>query len=182
MRYLFTFLLCLPTAVMAQLASVSVPPVGVTRVDTPMSFSTARFDAPMVVGDASSSIRLAAENGTLTLANVQGLSFSAGDGQDDLALVFNGSAQDVNAALDGLIFTPDAGFAGRASITISGDEQSATWFVAVNRPIDATEARSTILNGVTSIHGGVQPGHMVAFGQMRMTSLSMLRASAVARR
>ena len=131
MRYLFTFLLY--TYGSHGSARFGHAPVGMTRVDTPVSFSTARFDAPMVVGDASGSIRVEAENGTLSLANVQGLSFSAGDGQDDSVLVFNGSAQNVNAALDGLIFRPDAGFAGRASITISGDEQSATWFVAVNR-------------------------------------------------
>ena len=44
--------------------------------------------------------------GTLTLARRHGLVFEVGDGTADRSLTFTGSIADVNAALDGLVFTP----------------------------------------------------------------------------
>jgi VCBS repeat-containing protein len=43
---------------------------------------------------------------TVTLATTQGLTFQQGDGIDDERMVFFGSEADVNAALDGLTYTP----------------------------------------------------------------------------
>ncbi len=47
------------------------------------------------------------------------LTFAAGDGTRDATMTFRGTAAEVNAALDGLVFTPTAGFNGLASITVS---------------------------------------------------------------
>ena len=44
-----------------------------------------------------------------------GLSFEAGDGLNDAEMAFGGSTRAI-LALDGLVFTPDAGFAGRAAL------------------------------------------------------------------
>jgi VCBS repeat-containing protein len=43
---------------------------------------------------------------TVTLATTEGLTFQEGDGIDDERMVFFGSEADVNAALDGLTYTP----------------------------------------------------------------------------
>lgn len=44
--------------------------------------------------------------GTLTLSQTTGLSFTDGDGADDSTMTFSGSEADINAALDGMLYTP----------------------------------------------------------------------------
>src|SRR5690606_36727406 len=66
-------------------------------------------------GDASGVFgQLYARNG--------GLDFTTGDGADDMTMVFTGTIADVNAALEGMRFTPAAGYHGAASIQISVDD------------------------------------------------------------
>ena len=50
---------------------------------------------------------------------LQNVSFTSGNGTDDAAMVFTGSLADINAALDGMIFTPDLDFNGIATVTIT---------------------------------------------------------------
>ena len=66
-------------------------------------------------------VRLTATNGTLSLGNIGGVSFNEGDGSDDVIVEFTGTLSDVNAALDGMAFTPAA--AGPASIQISTQDE-----------------------------------------------------------
>lgn len=68
-------------------------------------------------------VTLTAANGTLTLANTNGLTFSGGDGIADATLTFSGQQSAINAALDGLRFSPTPGYAGTASISIVSDDQ-----------------------------------------------------------
>ena len=56
--------------------------------------------------------------GTLTLATESNLSFLEGDGISDSKMNFRGSVDDVNAALDGLVFQPNPDFVGNAYIRI----------------------------------------------------------------
>ncbi|MCA9051015.1 MAG: hypothetical protein KDA89_19905, partial [Planctomycetaceae bacterium] len=54
-------------------------------------------------------VTLAATNGTLTLGTFPaGISFSAGTGTNESTFTFTGTIAAINAALDGLTFTPDA--------------------------------------------------------------------------
>jgi hypothetical protein len=50
------------------------------------------------------------------------LTFLTGDGSDDSLIVVRGTLEDLNQALDGMIFTPTAGFEGLASIRITSDD------------------------------------------------------------
>jgi hypothetical protein len=51
-------------------------------------------------------MQLIATNGIMTLGNKAGLTFLVGDGTRDGTLQFSGSAADINAALEGMIFIP----------------------------------------------------------------------------
>jgi hypothetical protein len=54
------------------------------------------------------------------------LSFTSGDGAADAAMTFTGTLADLNAALDGLSFSPTASYNGPASLQIATDDQGNT--------------------------------------------------------
>lgn len=96
-------------------------------------------DTPLVLGGGSAiqvadpdvgasplEVDLSASNGVLTLAGVAGLSFTTGDGTIDGTMTFTGTLADVNAALDGLTFSPAGDHVGPASVRIVTDDQGAT--------------------------------------------------------
>ncbi|BAP56423.1 hypothetical protein THII_2126 [Thioploca ingrica] len=67
-------------------------------------------------------VTLVAINGTLTLNNINNLSFNSGDGQDDSQLVVTGKLADLKTALQGITFTPTSGFSGDATLDIGTDD------------------------------------------------------------
>ena len=68
-------------------------------------------------------VALTATNGKMTLSGTGGLSFTVGDGTDDAAMTFTGTISAINAALNGMTYTPTAGHTGAASIAITTDDQ-----------------------------------------------------------
>ena len=60
-------------------------------------------------------IDLAIDNGTLSIAISDELTFLSGDGADDASMSFTGSLEAINAALAGLSYTPSANFVGEAT-------------------------------------------------------------------
>jgi hypothetical protein len=90
--------------------------------DSPLVFSSTNGNPITIVDiDAESnplSVTLTAVNGTLSLGGRMGISFTAGDGVNDASVTFTGSLADINAALNGLIFQPAAGYTGPASLRI----------------------------------------------------------------
>jgi len=54
---------------------------------------------------------------------LQNVSFTTGNGTDDDTIVLTGTIADINAALDGMIFTPDLGFSGLATVEIDVNDQ-----------------------------------------------------------
>ena len=73
-----------------------------------VSDSLAGTDAPMQV-------RLSVNNGTLALSQTTGLTFVEGTNGSG-SFVIDGTESDINAALEGMIFTPNAGFSGEVSL------------------------------------------------------------------
>ncbi len=70
--------------------------------------STGNVITGIYIADADSdrvSVTLTVE-GTITLAQTTDLNFITGDGVDDSTVTFSGLIEDVNAALDGLLYTP----------------------------------------------------------------------------
>ena len=57
---------------------------------------------------------------------LQNVSFTTGNGTDDDTIVLTGTIADINAALDGMIFTPDLGFSGLATVEIDVNDQGHT--------------------------------------------------------
>jgi hypothetical protein len=89
--------------------------------DTPRVFSTVNRNQISVAGQEAGSglgVTLTATHGTLTLAGTTGLTFTSGDGTGDMTMTFSGRAAAVNAALDGLRYTPETGYTGQAQIEV----------------------------------------------------------------
>ena len=104
----------------------SVPGAQATNEDTDLVFSAAAGNSISVsdadAGNGIINVALTATGGTVTLNGSTGLSFSTGDGTADALLVFTGTIANINAALDGLVFSPTPDFNGPASLQIiSGD-------------------------------------------------------------
>jgi hypothetical protein len=79
--------------------------------------------------DAGASIvqvQLIATNGTVSLSDQSGLTFSLGDGDTDAAMTFTATIATANARLAGLTFNPRNGFTGAASLQIITSDQGFT--------------------------------------------------------
>ena len=67
-------------------------------------------------------VDLSVPRGSLSLATTEGLSFMQGDGQQNTQMSFRGTVAAINAALDGLVFEPQAGWAGSTSLQMRVDD------------------------------------------------------------
>jgi Domain of unknown function (DUF4114) len=122
-----------------------LPPASqTTLVDTPLVFSIANGNALMIEDPDSDDVEvtLIAANGLISFdpsVDTTGLSFLEGDGSDDESIRFTGLLADVNAALSGLSFTPNAGFVGDASMTFEVNDLDGS---AASVPIDISVVNS----------------------------------------
>jgi hypothetical protein len=78
----------------------------------------------------------------------KGLSFTTGDGIDDASIVIRGTLEDLNDALDGLTFTPTAGFSGLASVVITTDDLGNT---GVGGPLSTNDTVYVIVGDVPNL-------------------------------
>ncbi len=94
-----------------------------TTVDTPLVFSTGNGNAITIgdvdAGTAEIKVNIAVTQGTLTLAGTAGLTLLEGDGSADPLIEFTGTLSDINAALDGLVYTPNGGYVGDEALAIT---------------------------------------------------------------
>ncbi|MFJ4375476.1 DUF4347 domain-containing protein [Pseudomonas japonica] len=88
------------------------------------------------IGGNVMKLSLTAVNGQMTLGSIVGLSFTTGDGSNDAAMVFTGTLAAINAALNGLTFTPQAGYNGTGSITFESDDQGYSGSGGVKTDVD----------------------------------------------
>jgi hypothetical protein len=103
-----------------------VPAAQSTSFNTSLEFSAAQGNAILVsdldAGGSPVRITLAASNGQLTLATTSGLTLLTGTGTADATMVFTGSISDVNAALDGMVFTPAMDYNGPATVSFTTED------------------------------------------------------------
>ncbi|MCB0872454.1 MAG: putative Ig domain-containing protein, partial [Thermoleophilia bacterium] len=85
---------------------------------TPGEVSVA--DPDVAAGDLE--VTLSVDQGTLSLFQTTGLTFSIGSGSGDGTMRFRGTQSAVNAALDGASYTPPAAYSGPATITLLTDD------------------------------------------------------------
>jgi ELWxxDGT repeat protein len=79
--------------------------------------------------DAGSSpilVQLTSTNGTMTLSTNSGLNFNVGDGVTDSTMIFTGTLESVNNALDGMTYVSDLGYVGPANVQIITNDQGHT--------------------------------------------------------
>ncbi|KPA09446.1 hemagglutinin/hemolysin-like protein, partial [Candidatus Magnetomorum sp. HK-1] len=67
-------------------------------------------------------VTLTALNGTITLANISGLSFVTNDGTADVNMSFTGTVTSINAAMNTMSFSPTADYFGDAGITLTTND------------------------------------------------------------
>ncbi len=102
--------------------AVAVPGVQATQMGTPLTFSAEAGNAITIayptINNAPLTVSLSVAQGTLSLGEVGGLTFAQGTGTGDTAETFTGTVADINAALDGLTYTPTGGYYGGDTLSI----------------------------------------------------------------
>jgi Bacterial Ig domain/Calx-beta domain len=108
----------------------TVPGGQSTNQNTALTFSSGNGNlisvADVDAGTNAIQVTLTATNGTLTLNGTAGLNFGcggcSGDGTADATMTFQGTISNINTALNGMTFTPTAGFSGPATLTITTND------------------------------------------------------------
>ena len=144
---------------------VNQPPVNTvpgpqsTIQNTALVFSSANGNA-ITVGDSDSGgnpeqLSLSVNNGTLSLAQTTGLTFSAGTGTNNASMTFTGTLANINAALNGLTYNPTSGYAGADTLTVSTNDLGNT---GVGGPKTATSTVALTVNHVNLPPVNTVPG------------------------
>ena len=107
------------------------------------------------------SVTLTADHGTLALGSTEGLTLSNGTGNGDATMTFTGTLSDVNAALDGLRYTPENDFVGTANLQIITDDLApqiagGPQIVTNNVAINVSVLQSATESSVSQIASGEQ--------------------------
>ena len=131
----------------------TMPVQQIISENTNLVFSTANGNQINLYSSDGNTITvtLTTSNGTFSLANKSGLVFTNGTGTNDRILTIAGAMTDIDNALNGLIFTPNANFIGATSIQISTNDMGQTGgggSVATSDtiPIQINEVNSASLN------------------------------------
>jgi hypothetical protein len=119
--------------------SISAPTSATVTQNGAFTFSSAGSDGITLsdsqAGGNSDSLTLSVTSGTLTLASLSGLSVVSGSNGSSSVTV-SGTLANLNADLNGLVYTPASGFSGADSLSISvsdpGDSLSASHTVALS--------------------------------------------------
>ncbi len=103
-----------------------------TIANTPLIFSQATNNHISISDiDALNNpvqVTLTATNGTISLKSTAGLTFvdNVGDGTNDALMVFTGTIENINTALDGMSFNPVADDSGTAQVKMTTNDQGYT--------------------------------------------------------
>jgi hypothetical protein len=95
--------------------AIVAPPSGTLDQNRSLIFSTSSGNAISLTGatagGGSNSLTLSVAHGTITLASTTGLSFTVGTNGSD-SFTVTGTAANLNAALNGIVYTPTRNFSG----------------------------------------------------------------------
>src|SRR5262249_15535876 len=104
------------------------------------------FDLDSDESNGPLQVTLTAADGKLTLGSLTGLTFSVGDGSGDATMTFTGLLADINAALQGLVFSPNADFNGPTTITLTTNDQGNTGIGGALSDIDTINLTVNAVN------------------------------------
>ena len=114
-----------------------------TPVDTSITFSSANNNAISIfdadAGAADVGVRLMAAHGTLTLGPTSGLTSVTGNRTESILVV--GSQTVINTALNGLKFTPTAGYSGWADVVVATSDMGQAGIGGALVDIDKVDIR-----------------------------------------
>ncbi|MHA1103604.1 Ig-like domain-containing protein, partial [Kosakonia cowanii] len=141
----------------------NIPASQTVQQDGSLVFSSGNGNAITVsdvdVGNNEMKVTLTAANGLLTLGSTAGLTLQNGSGSGDSTMTFLGTQAAINAALDGLIFTPNSGYNGSASVQIITTDQGFTGSGGTLSDTDTINiAVSANAPSITSITSGTANG------------------------
>eukprot|EP01083_Nonionella_stella_P003763 10810_1 len=107
-----------------QITVISTPdrPTFAIGSDTQCDEDTLCFISGGNVSDSDSDefqIAISVDSGVLTLDSVFGLSFTTGNGSNDRQMMFNGTAQNVNAAISNMTYQANMHYNGHDTVTMS---------------------------------------------------------------
>jgi len=116
--------------------TIKVPATASVIENSVLVFSAANGNAFTIVdanaGSSADTLTINATNGTLTLGSTTGISITSG-GNGGGSITLSGSVTNLNSAINGLTYTPIAGFSGSGSLKMS-----------VNDPITNLTGSSTL--------------------------------------
>jgi hypothetical protein len=144
-----------------QSPTVSAPASASLTENGSLTFSSAGGNA-ISVADASAgtnadSLTLSVSHGTLTLASTSGLTFTGSNGTASFTV--SGTVSNLDAALNGLVYTPTAGYTGSDSLSVSiadpGDSLSASASVGLTVSAPSPPTITAPANGSLSENGSL---------------------------
>jgi hypothetical protein len=138
---------------------------GSTKVLSAATFNPITISAP----DAGTGLRVlvaAIGGGTISLSTTAGLTFQAGDGTADPTMTFTGTQAAVNAALDGLRYTPQASYTGPAGIQVRSGLASGTTGSVQNT---FSQVNISVVDGSCGPRPQVKVQSVKASGQLQVT-------------
>jgi hypothetical protein len=113
-------------------------------------------------GESPLTVTLTASHGVLSFPNSgpgDGLTFSEGDGSADASLTFTGTIGEINRALGWIIFLPEQGYTGAASVTLTTSDEGS--------PETGPESDTDVVTvDVTAVTGTEQTFSVQDFGAL----------------
>jgi len=107
-----------------------------TRQDAALTFNAANHNLINIndvdAGTSDVKVTLTATHGLLSLSGVSGLTILGGTGTNEASITVTGNLTDINAALNGLTFTPTPGYTGSATVQVLVDDQGNSGGAALN--------------------------------------------------
>jgi RHS repeat-associated protein len=130
---------------------VTAPATASVNEDSFLVFSTTNGNAISVTdpqaGSGSAQLTLSVTHGVLTLGATKGITLASA-ASSALQVTLKGTLANLNAALNGLKFTPSTGYSGSASLSVSykdlGNSQTASASVAITVVVPASQPTVTI--------------------------------------
>lgn len=165
----------------AAVPTITTPSGPSTNEDTDLVFSVAggnEITISDVPGQKAITTTLTVTNGTLSLGNTTGISFLNGTADGNATFTISGSQADLNAALDGLTFTPTTDYNGAAALTVTTGSSAATetnLYAHYEFEIGATtdqsgNGRAGVASGNPTLSNDAERGDVLTFdGDDRVT-------------
>jgi VCBS repeat-containing protein len=142
------------------LPTIQLPNLPILYEDTPVVFASG-LGTQLSIGDVNNNVAqvtLSVPLGALTLSQTTGLSFSQGTGTNDTTVMFQGTVAAINAALDGLVYTPGPDYNGPVTLTIGLTDTIAHTPITTQLPLNITPVADIVPDSETAI-----TGHSIGF-------------------